>query len=153
MPTTVRRRQMDRFDGCRQWPYPGKIHAQSEFQMKSPDDCKSFHSLVHPLWAASFWQNADASSRDGVRLAHQKSHGIIIPSGLLRWSYGLAPDVSPPAKADWRRGASRRRRRYNRGSSTEFLLSVDDAGADGEDDHGDGGHDVDDASDADDGDA
>ena len=103
--------------------------------MTSPDDCKSFHSLVNPLWAASFWQNVDESVKNGVRLAHQKSHAPIIPDGLLRWSYGLASDFSPPAKIDWRRGASRRRRRSNRGSSTEFLLSVDDAGADEGDGH------------------
>ena len=77
------------------------------------------------------------------------------PSGLLRWSYGLAPDVSPPAKIEWRRGASRRRRRSNRGSSAEFLLSVDDAGADGGDGHADCTHDDNDAGDddADDNDA
>ena len=148
MPTTVRRQQMARFGGCQRWPYPHQIHAKSNFQMTSPDDYKPFHSLVNPLWAASFWQNVDASLKHGARLAHQKSHGVIIPSGLLRWSYGLAPDVSPPAKIDWRRGVSRRRRRSNRGSSTEFLLSVDDAGAaDGGDGHADGGHDDDDAGD------
>ena len=102
--TTVRRRAMNRFDGCRRWPWPHEIHQQSNF-MASPDDCNSFHSLVSPLWAASFWRNADASLKDGVRLAHQKSHKVVIPSGLLRWSYGLAPDVSPPPKSDWRRGA------------------------------------------------
>ena len=150
MPTTVRREQMAQFDGCRRWPWPHEIYRQSNFQMTSPDDCKSFHSRVSPLWAASFWRNADASLKHGVWLAHQKIHGAIIPSGLLRWSYGLAPDVSPPAKIDLRRGASRRRRRSNRGSSAEFLLSVDSAGADGGDGHADGAHDDDDA-DGDDG--
>ena len=115
--------------------------------MTPPDDFKSFHSLVSSLWVASFWRNAGASLKYGARLAHQKSHKAVIPSGLLRWSYGLALDVSPPAKIDWRRGASRRRRRSHRGSSTEFLLSVDDAGADGCDGHADGGHDDDDAGD------
>ena len=119
--------------------------------MTSPDDCKSFHSLVNPLWAASFWRNVDTSLKHGAQLAHQQSHATIIPGGLLRWSYGLAPDVSPPAKIDWRRGASRRRRRSssNRGSSSEFLLSVDDADADGGDGHADGAHDDDDAGDDD----
>ena len=152
MPTTVRRQQMAQFDGCRQWPWPHEICPQSNFQMTSPDDCKAFHPLVDPLWVASFWRNADASLKQGVRLAHEKSHEIIIPSGLLRWSYGRAPDVSPPARTDWRRGASRRRRRSNRGSSTEFLLSVDDAGADGGDGHADGDHGDDGAGGADDAD-
>ena len=121
MSTTVRRMQMNQFDGCRRWPWPDKIYAQSNFQMKSPDDCKSFHSLVDPLWAASFWRNAETSLKHGVRLAHQKSHGVAIPSGLLRWSYGLAPGVSPPAKIDWRRGASRIIELYNP-SMTEIRL-------------------------------
>ena len=150
MPTIVRRNQMNKVDGFRQWPWPGEIHRQSNVQMTSPDDCKSFHSLVNPLWAASFWRNADASLKHGAQLAHQKCRGIIIPSCLLRWSYGLAPDFSPPAKIDLRRGASRRRRRSNRGSSAEFLLSVDDAGADEGDGHADGAHDDDGAGDDDD---
>ena len=104
---------------------------------------------MNPLFAASFWRNVGESLKHGVRLTHQKSHGAIIPSGLLRWSYGLAPDVSPPSKIDWRRGASRQRRRSNRGSSTDLLLSVDDAGADGGDGHADGAHDDDDDGDAD----
>ena len=79
---------------------------------------------MNPLFAASFWRNAGESLKHGVRLTHQKSHGAIIPSGLLRWSYGLAPDVSPPSKIDWRRGASRRRRRSNRGSSTFFFFRL-----------------------------
>ena len=149
MPTIIRRNQMNQFDGCRQWPWPGENHRQSNFQMTSPDDCKSFHSLVNPLWAASFWRNADASLKHGLQLAHQKSRGIIIPSCLLRWGYGLAPDFSPPAKMDWQRGASRRRRRSNRGSSAEFLLSVDDSGADGGGGNAEGVHYDDDAGDAD----
>ena len=88
--------------------------------------------------------------KHGVRLAHQKSHSATIPGNLLRWSYGLASDFSPPAKIDWRRGASRRRRRSNRGSSTEALLSVDDADTDEGDGHADGAHDEDDAGDDDD---
>ena len=72
MPTTVRRQQMARFDGCRRWPWSHKIHAQSDFQMASPNDCKSFHSLVNPLWASSFWRNVGASLKYGVRLAHKK---------------------------------------------------------------------------------
>jgi len=88
--------------------------------------------------------------KNGVRLAHQTSHAPIIPDGLLRWSYGLASDFSPPAKIDWRRGASRRRRRSNRGSSTEALLSVHDADADEGDGHADDAHDEDDAGDDDD---
>ena len=122
--------------------------------MTPRSDCKSFHPLVSPPWAASFWRNAETLLKNGVRLVHQKSHDeFVIPSSLLRWSYGLAPDVSPPAKIDWRRGASRRRRRSNRGSSTEFLLSIGDAGANGGYGHADGGHDDDDAGDADDDDA
>ena len=69
--TAVRQQQMAQFAGCRRWPWPGKIHAGSNFQMTSPDDCRSFHSLVNPLWAASFWRNADASLKHGVQLAHQ----------------------------------------------------------------------------------
>ena len=159
MSAAVRQQQMAQFAGSRQWPWPGKIHAGSNFQMTSPDDRKSPHSLVNPLWAASFWRNADASLKHGAQLAHQQSHATIIPDGLLRWSYGLAPDVSPPAKIDWRRGASRRRRRSNRGSSSEFILSVDDADADGGGGHADGAHDDDgagndyDDDDADDGNA
>jgi hypothetical protein len=149
MPTAVRTQQMAQFAGCRRWPWTGKMHAGSSFQTPSADDSTSFHSLVNPLWAASFWQNVDASLKQGVRLAHQKSHAVTIPDGLLRWSYGLTPDVSPPAKIDWRRGASRRRRRSNRGSSSEFLLSVDDADADGGGGHADGAHDDNDAGDDD----
>ena len=55
--------------------------------------------------------------------------------------YGLEPEISPPAKSDWGRGALQRRRRSNRASSAECLLSVNDAnednsgaGADGVDD-------------------
>ena len=121
MPTTVRRQRMVTFDGCRRWPWPHKIHAQSNFQMTPPDDFKSFHSLVSSLWVASFWRNAGASLKYGARLAHQKSHKAVIPSGLLRWSYGLALDVSPPAKIDWRRGASRIIELYNP-SMTEIRL-------------------------------
>ena len=111
--------------------------------MTSFNHCTSFHSLVNPLWAASFWQNADASLKHGVRLTHQKSHAAIIPDGLLRWSYGLTPDFSPPAKIDWRRGASRRRRRSNRASPVECLLSVNDTNED------DSGADVDNTDDYD----
>ena len=45
----------------------------------------------------------------------RRSQGVVVPHCLLRWVSGLAPDVSPPAKVDWRRGASRRRRRSVRG--------------------------------------
>ena len=153
MPASVRTQQMTQFAGCRQWPWRGQIHQQSNYQLTSPArPSTSFHSLVHPLWAASFWRNADASLKHGVRLAHQQqSHAAAIPDVLLRWGYGLAPDFSPPAKIDWRRGASRRRRRANRGPSTEFLLSVDDTCADEGDDHGNADHDDDDAGDADNG--
>ena len=132
---------MSKFIGCLKWSYNGQSSCRTNLPHVNFAECEPFYTLVHPLWAASFWQNADESLKHGVRLAHQKSHKGAIPSGLLRWSYGLAPDVNPPAKVDWRRGASRRRRRSNRGSSAEFLLSVGDAGADGGDGHADGSHD------------
>lgn len=72
----------------------------------------------------------NASYKNGVQLAHQNSHKSTIPTCLLRWSYGLEPEVSPPAKIDWRRGASRRRRRSNRASPVECLLSVNDTNED-----------------------
>ena len=145
LSTTVQYMVMSNFGGCRTWPYNRQPSRLTNFPHVNFSECESIHRLVNPLWAASFWRNVDASLKHGVQLAHQKSRAIIIPDGLLRWSYGLAPDVSPPAKTDWRRGASRRRRRSNRGPSSEFLLSVDDADADRGDGHADGAHDDDDA--------
>ena len=151
LSTTVRNMVMSKFDGCHKWPYNGQSSRLTNLPHVNISECESFHTLVHPLWVASFWRTADASLKHGVQLAHQKSCRIIIPSGLLRWSYGLAPDVGPPAKVDWRRGASQRHRRSNRGSSADFLLSVNDADADEGDGHADGVYD-DGAGDADDGD-
>ena len=90
---------------------------------------------MNALWTASFWHIQNASYKNGVQLAHQNSHKSTIPTCLLRWSYGPEPEVSPPAKIDWRRGASRRRRRSLRASSVECLLSVNDTN---EDDSGTG---------------
>ena len=126
---------MSEFGGCRKWPYHGQSNRPTNLPHVNFAKCESFHTLVHSLWAASFWHNASASYKNGVRLAHQNSYKVTISTCLLRWSYGLEPEVSPPAKFDWRRGASRRRRQSNRASSAEFLLSVngtneDDSGAD-----------------------
>ena len=133
---------MSKFGGCRKWPYPGQSHYPTSFPYVSYAERNSFHSLVDPLWEASFWHNASALYKNGVRLAHQNSRKVTISTCLLRWSYGLEPEVSPPAKIDWRRGASRRRRRSNRASSAEFLLSVNDTN---EDDSGAGVGDSDDS--------
>ena len=71
----------------------------------------SCHSLVSPLHARAFWYSADNLLKVGVR----RSQGVGVPHCLLRWVSGLAPDVSPPATVDWRRGASQRRHRSVRG--------------------------------------
>jgi hypothetical protein len=109
--TGIRLRQMQEFGGCRRWPWPQSYHP-SAFQMQLPRrEIVSYHSLISPLHARAFWYNADNLLKVGVR----RSQGVVVPHCLLRWVSGLAPDVSPPAKVDWRRGASRRRRRSVRG--------------------------------------
>ena len=72
------------------------------------------------------------------------SRKVAFSTCVLRWSYELEPEVSPPAKNDWRRGASRRCRRSNRASSADFRLSVNDA----EEDENGANADGDDYSDA-----
>ena len=111
MSTTVRKMVMSKFGGCRKWPYHGQSNRRTNVPHVNFPKCESLHTLVHPLWAASFWHNQNASYKNGVRLAHQNSHKVTISTCLLRWSYGLEPEVSPPAKINWQRGASRRRRR------------------------------------------
>ena len=130
LSTTVRNMVMSKFGGCRKWPFHGKPSARTNLPYINFSQCESLHTLVNPLWAASFWRTQNASYKNGVQLAHQNSHKATISTGLLRWSYGLEPEVSPPAKIDWRRGASRRRRRSNRASPVECLLSVNDTNED-----------------------
>ena len=130
LSTTVRNMVMSKFGGCRKWPFHGKPSARTNLPYVNFSQCESLHTLVNPLWAASFWRTQNASYKNGVQLAHQNSHKSTIPTCLLRWSYGLEPEVSPPAKIDWRRGASRRRRRSNRASPVECLLSVNDTNED-----------------------
>jgi len=130
MSTTVRNMVMSKFGGCRKWPFHEKPNVRTNLPYVSFSQCESLHTLVNPLWAASFWRTQNASYKNGVQLAHQNSHKSTIPTCLLRWSYGLEPEVSPPAKIDWRRGASRRRRRSNRASPVECLLSVNDTNED-----------------------
>ena len=96
MSTTVRNMVMSKFGGCRKWPFHGKPNVRTNLPYVSFSQCESLHTLVNPLWAASFWRTQIASYKNGVQLAHQNSHKSTIPTCLLRWSYGLEPEVDRP---------------------------------------------------------
>ena len=75
---------MSKFGGCRKWPYTGQSNRPTSLPHVSFAECNSFHTLVHSLWAASFWHNANESYKNGVRLVHQNSHKAVISTCLLR---------------------------------------------------------------------
>ena len=87
LSTTVRNMVMSNFGGCRKWPFHGQPNRRTNLPHVNFPECESLHTLVHPLWAASFWYNQNASYKNGVKLAHQNSRKVTISTYLLRWSY------------------------------------------------------------------